>query len=300
MKTSKIRLNKNEWDFSNVPNSEIRDCFHYEYSREADRSLWHLFWKRYDILCDFSGDGIVNQKKQKITFEEMENGLVYPFFQDLALGEINRKYKAPRSWQQLTVAQKSAASLIVNREVGKSNGSNPIILQHWVHIENFAGEARCELVNGNAFLMPNIGSVFIGLTGNATVAMTLDLKKFRDAELIREFKNLLKRLRVGITAAKLPMSDSAFSGPGKKGTKLKAFRANLENLGIVRIRHALRLDDAIILLERAKVNLWKFDDDRNEQREKINTRREHALKIFRSLFPQLGQNSEPNNWATKV
>lgn len=342
MKTRAPQLAREEWDFGELPDSELRTCYLYEFAREAERARYdctkllnELQHEQVRVHHEFRAwlrrkpgsteDAAMKRKVldsvhaanstggeescgphplqrcmlelNKRIVELKMRGAGPPIFQFEGL----RKYHAPKPWQKLTAAGKNRAAKIVGeaslesvpalRVLGWHPGRSTVIS---VDPETSTGPS-CTVAHGCA--APDGGAVLHPL-GQVSIALTLDLPRVGDQELLATLRKLLPALRHKM-ARDFDMTE--LLGPGKSDTKLSALRAHLFNLGIMRLRHAAPAQEVIAILggDGAKQPngraLWRDEIDLNERREILNARREQVLKKFRELFP-LPKDAEPERW----
>lgn len=224
-------------------------------------------------------------------------GAGHPVFQ---FGGLDR-YRAPKPWQKLTSAGKKAAAEIVGvfslesipalRVLGWHPGFPTVVP---TDPEASTGP-NCTVAHGCA--SPDGGAVLHPL-GQVSIALTLDLPRAGDRELLATLEKLLPTLRHKMAAE---FSMPSLMGPGKTDTKPTAWRKHLFNLGIMRLRNEMPAREVIDQLGGDDARqpdgrpLWRDEPDPKERREIVNVRREQVLRKFRELFP-LPKEALPERW----
>jgi hypothetical protein len=311
MNTKKRRtaLEREEWDFSNV--SDVRYCCLYEYAREAERQIWDIAKRRRDLKMRINTEYDDRPCPPELFAEflkenalTIKNGSPFTRFQNLGITDFSKidlrsdlPYYDPPPWQKLTDKQRE--SVVVNLQTCYElrPSSRAVSLLDWAPTPDL--DRAFAIGAGLRISIPNEGDFLAGLTGSAAVALNLDLRNRTNAEIIKEFENLLIGLRSGLTKI---FPNNNYQGPGKKGAKFDSWQRNLDNLGLMRIRHAYSPSGMDLLLreEKHRAIPWKNAgiDSATGLREVVDKRRERVLEKFRELFPEAGPNAFPERWKT--
>lgn len=272
-------LAKEEWDFSRVPDSEIRDCCLYEYAREAEPALWKITRRQQAQRL---------RRKPRACDPDKPEKAAFPIFQHLAIPSkpmvTLRPCYIPPPWQLLTKQAKDSIKPVLETEVaGRTPVPVPLISVSRGELQEMIAR------NPNPDVIPHLGMQW---GRGVCFALKVFLDDFPDAKIEEAFQQWLTEARA---AHKAP-------GPGKAGAKTSAWQANLDNLGIMRLRHFHTIAEIEALLTKHPLKFWNESegDGTQQVREKADQRRERVLKFFREHFPDLGPDAKPEHWETSA
>lgn len=129
-------------------------------------------------------------------------------------------------------------------------------------------------------------------TGTETLLMKIEWERCTDPAIIESFERWLKEPRP--TDVK---SGKRIGRRSDKGHDLREWRARLQRLGLLRLRHCHTTDETIQILCRTfprKARLWSFI-----QPSELNREAKKAVDDFRALFHFLRSTAKPRCWRMK-
>jgi hypothetical protein len=316
-----------EWDFDNVPDSELVACCWWEYARE---SAFIVDTERRFRQWIFDGC-----MREHPGFEEIDRNLrqihgAIPYESDVFLSAWE---SFPDPWQSQGEDQRKARAHI--RSYKEAASLKPVELgtfwkareiaercemraedhlcrqQEWIR-KNFRPDEKGRLVSipgapGPPEFVPPRPGIFTGGTGEALL-LRIAWKHFTNDQIADYFRKVLPNLR-----------PHAMPAPDRRGHKLKDVRADLTCLAAMRILNAYTLTE-LLSATRVRVRGGKavrvqllpaspdcapvleskqFSDDQWLNEHTWYEARRDAWKTYHQLFPFLPKDEKPYHWGTE-
>lgn len=287
-------LDPAEWDFSKVSDDEIRYAYLYEFSREAERARWDFCRKLEEAsMLQASDDFTVARAAAKTVLDlkkhELSFGAVTPLFQTLRGGLADEfgfpSYLPPPPWQTLNETERKNISDFWMQAIELRPAREALRVHSW-SLETFSRPLSLPVS------LEGGGDVLANVDGSASMVISVDLQNRPDSEIISDFEKSLRRLRVRLTSR----TGNDYDGPGKAGTKVSSWRSNLDNLGLIRLRHRLPLGELIGLIAQSEIGIEVSFAGRESASKAIDKRRESGLRVFRRVCQNLGPGAFPESW----
>lgn len=321
----KTVLSQLDWNFDNVPDSELVACCYWEYARESAfiqdvrRRCLDPKWKEMvnSELSSYVGDDIEEIQSMGYPSEVIVSGLFCPpdgVLDDapaLRLGEVHQITGAfPRPWQSLTHAEKTYRKHIgsdveriplVPFERGISLDAKDIL--DWVKTQRQKAEAAREQVkrenpnlNEETLLrlgklrFPAIPPSVYWVGGREVTVVAINWGSFTNDEIANYFRRWVKTNR-----------PQDYPVPTRQGHKLKDWRAQLTRLAAMRLlSHFTALQ---LVADDRFPEIWKtkqFSGRKWGDVTKWHDARREARDTFLKLFPFLPKGELPLSWKRRA
>lgn len=308
---------REDWDFSEVPDSEIVGCCYWEYARESAtiRFIAHAHQLRVlyaRISSELPKDErLVNHLYVEEELDELSHeagfdldshaerywATVCPFLPicDLVLRHVT---ESALPWQELPPDSRAKFALLPS-ETSQLHGLQPSLLRELEMLWD-AHRAPFEEVRGlnltesddreDEALYTAGGPVTLPSEGNAppgqfTAAFTVDFENFADSEIEADFALWLRQHRPKAWEKPrriLPMQK-------QKGRKETEYSVALRRLGLMRLLHHCTVPG----FEKEFPDAWEsYKGTRNRFGRELDASR----KFFQRLFPFLPESEEPISW----
>lgn len=311
-----ISLQREDWDFTDVPDDAIVACCIWEYARESrtiatvaglswcqTRHIWHREDYKRDPALRKTHD------KEAVIVEECakREGFDYDrFFEslwktDFPLPEIYESIMrfvrdGALPWQRLPrtvrdcLSKQLATSIVAHsldaatvgelEELWKNNSAYLAKVRSTVRPKN--DDSKDAAPRGETGPVESSTTGDASLTERLTVALTVDFSRFTDQEISAEFVRWLKENRP--PHWKRPRR--AFPGTRKKDRKLIEYRVAVERLGLMRLLHFHSPKE----LREQLPDAWKkYGAKERRFRREIR----EGCNFFRKLFPFLPEEERP-------
>jgi len=319
-------LSRDEWDFDNVPDSELVACCYWEYARESVfirdlRKRSSECWKPLYEKCG----GLSLQEEQRLHQDlQKAQSIGYPaevflrgiscppddVFHDstpLKPGEVHQTTGSfPKPWQALTATERRYRS-----QIGTDVERIPLVpfkrgisldaqdIRDWTKMQGAKAEAEREKVrrenpklNEETLLrlhklkFPEIKPSLYWAGGREVTVVAIDWGSFTNDEIVNYFRQWVKANR-----------PPQYPVPSRKGHKPGDWRANLTRLAVMRLLSSfsalqiVRQDIFPAVWETKQFSGRKWGDFT-----KWRDARREAGKLFRKLFPFLPKDETPISW----
>jgi hypothetical protein len=309
-KHEKEVLTRNEWDFDNVPESELVACCYWEYARES------AFIRNVSQRClqNWRAGGHWDlrlhadlQKAQSIGYPS--DVILRGIF--IAPNDPNRIDKPdaapiannfPQPWRELTASERVFRSRI--RSDRTEIPQLPFERAYWTEASEIAkyAESRANEIfsafdevrranpeasevtlieQGKLQPFPGITPSLIWESGKEFTVVAIDWGSFTKDEIVNYFRRWVKASR-----------PRDIRGPNQQGRKRISVRVKLERLAIMRLLHRCTVAE----LRSVCPDAWKRYNTPNRRWRK-DVEKAHAH--FREFFPFLGKNEFPRSWPPK-
>jgi hypothetical protein len=322
-------LSHNDWNFDNVPDSELVACCYWEYARESAfiRELRQRCWEHWQPLYlkgqwwNEPEDKQIHtdlQKVQSIGYpaEVFLRGIccppdgVLPDAPPLKPGEVHRTTGSfPKTWQALTVAERRYRS-----HIGTDVERIPLVpfgrglfLDAKDIVKSVAAQrrerdeaneqARREnpkltdeaLCRMGKLQFPDIRPSVIYGSGMEKTIVRIDWSAFTNDEIVQGFRKWVKANR-----------PEDIRVPDRKGrNKARDWRAQLTRLSVMRLLAHFTPLDIIDPRRNRFPAIWEtkqFAGRKWSDVTKWHDARREAGKVFRALFPFLPKDEKPISW----
>ncbi|MCE9609883.1 MAG: hypothetical protein K8R23_06700 [Chthoniobacter sp.] len=318
-------LQREEWDFTKVPNSELAGCCWWEYARES------AFIRDVRQRClesrrtDAPNDEQLHQDVQKLqsigdaseVFLRgcfLEPGIIYqsiseklPHFRHPESHPITGSFPAP--WQSLSSGERACRALVAS--YGKGIAPKPIERTHGHEAEDIAksyrsrwhevitafhkiqkenpGKSEVQLrAEGKLEPYEEIWPSLFWESGCETTVLRIAWARYTNDELVQAFRKWVKKHR----PKEIPV-------PSNKGRKPGDVRTHLTRLAVVRLLSRFRISQILNpkLEETAAIlNSAQFSGNKWLDSTKWHDARREAGRLFRELFPFLSTEEKPLSW----
>jgi len=293
-------LDKVDWNFDAVPDTELPACCYWEYARESvflrelcrrcsekrqsggqvdailAADLWNLSRIGYAVEVFLPG---YFHSLEPFTTAQMTGNRA------LITGHF------PHSWQTLSAEQRVfRARIRTSREAHSlvPFRRGPAFFAKWIAEfcetritgSSLSGKRLKAITGrGSGTSLPGVvPSLFSA--GSEIGVFEINWAQFTNDEIVIGFRRWLKANRPG-----------QFAVPDRRGrNKARDWRVALERLGMMRLLHQFRLRD----LPKAAPMAWKLYAKRDWYKE-----RKRAGEMFHRLFPFLSRSERPLSWPTK-
>jgi len=291
-------IDREEWDFSDVPDGELAVCRLWEYARESltIRSLCERTWEatrgklrgarecqlvRKEFYKLFNHLG-----RASILFQEGIYG-----FEDTALATTFQT-PFPKSWQRLSIEQRRVLTATANWDVREVTNTPPFRRAQLPHVKalaEFKPQAMKaifgkENVSVHEFFhagekLRRICPNYLYRNGTEVLAVEIQWGAATNDELVAAFNEWLRE-----------NNPPGVKRPDRRGRKLVDLRAALDWLGMMRLLHSFTLAEMARKIPSATQRFASRDWYRD---------RKKAKATFRELFHFLPADERPLTWTTK-
>jgi hypothetical protein len=290
-------LSEQDWNFDNVPCSELVACCYWEYARESAfiRGLRQRCWECQRSLYlkgqwwNESEDKKIHADLQKVQsigypaevflrgFFHPPDG-VLPDVRPLKPDEIHHLTASfPKPWLELAIGERAYRSKI-NSDV-EAGQRVPFTRGFFLHVNDIAKLGPSQSWTRKQ-LLESHPSVIYG-SGVEMAVVGIDWSAFTNEEIVNCFRKWVKANR----PPDIPV-------PNKQGHKRISDRVKLERLAVMRLLHRCKVAELRTLCPGA----WKRYDTPNRRWRKDV---EKAYAHFQELFPFLDKNEFPLSWPPK-
>lgn len=267
-------IDRAEWDFSDLPASELANCFDYELAREAEAANWR-WWtiaygkSRSPAKVRSAVKAALADRSPELIRKPNDGASLVAFMK----GRVS--YSKPKPWRDLTAKERlSWGDQASERRRQWSRGPVAVLTA-----EQFDGYAQRK-----EWLGPwPVGEVrldgvhHIEHPDGVTLALYLDLENSSNPEILRALEGVIDHLRAA----------AGLAGPGKAGSRVSVHEGNLRNLSIMRVCHAMPMARVMEVLSGTKYQFWLAGDEMPVVLRKADDCRQRIRKHFRERFSYL-------------
>jgi hypothetical protein len=321
----------NDWDFSEVPNSELIGCCYWEYARESDfiRRALHRYREWYL-------SGAERTKDSDQLFAEMDRiqsigdiseviirGCSFPqALTRQSTDPVAPNYRHPNApyftgsfptpWQALCQGERASRSLTAN--YGKRVISPPIERGHYYEAEEIGkycrakakgifaeyhriqqenpGKSEVQLIeDGKLKPWQEIAPSLYWESGREVTVLRINWSDYTNDSLVQHFRRWVKTHR----PPQVPV-------PSRQGRKPGDWRAHLTRLGVMRLLGAFKPSDIFnwsseigrLVRESKQFCRRKWLDST-----KWHDARREAREVFHVIFPFLPKDEIPRSWVRR-
>jgi hypothetical protein len=253
-----------EWDFASVPDSELEACCRWEYARESKfvRAAAQLKRElREGKLC-----AAALTDPQRVTLERMDDVCAAP---DMSADHYFKSPPFPDPWQAATLWLPSNPSH--DTKPFPFNGATFQVLDRHCTALPWWSQAK------------GTGRVLHG--GTESLFVQIEWGKWSNRKIKEAFCEWVDRSR--------PVGIAEQSGRGRKPNT--EWRAKLDRLGLLRLRHRYSFSEAKPFLDTLKAGWIEKRTNAGE----CNREASKACDHFRELFPFHTRNELPLSWPMK-
>jgi len=293
-----VLIDREEWDFQDVPDSELLVCRLWEYARESTsiRSLWERTWEASRGNLSGASERRIVHKEFGVYFHHLGRAAIlfqegiYGFEGSASLPGFHSPF--PNPWQRLSNAQRRILCDTANWDVHALIGIPPFRRAQLPHVNalaNFKPKAMKavfgkERISAKDFFhagdkLRGICPNHLSLGGTELLAIEIEWGDATNEELVAAFTKWLKE-----------NDPPGVRRPDRRGKKLTDLRAALDRLGMMRLLHSFTRAEMRRKVPAAENRFASRDWYRDRKR---------AKGTFRELFHFLPANERPRTWATK-
>lgn len=307
-----------QWDFSQVPDSELIACCYWEYARESKtiklmadltwcstRHIWNreAYKQNPELLKNHEESAaIIKSRAESVEFD-FDAYLArfwrtdYPW---LGIYDALTQYvrEGAPAWQKLP---KHLRNVLVQK-VTETSMLHPLCMSSVGELEELWAANSAELLDVRSRVRDeNDDSEFCALVADTTpiqpsplegkqrqekmtAALTIDFSRYTDSEITDVFISWLKKHR----PKKWRRPRRVLPGASQRGRKLVEFRVALERLGLMRLLH---WHGPAEIRDQFPAAWKKYRHKENDFRREVR----EASKFFRALFPFLPKCERPES-----
>jgi hypothetical protein len=236
---SRAIMDKKEWDFAQIPASELQACFCYEYGRQLTRQ-WPILQK--SILLVKTGS-VSERKHRNATYAEPLKPIRHILSARFgAFPTELSDYFPDTSWNNIDIKLRSKAAEDVRKDLKhyEQGGQQSCI---FIRMLRKSESLDMSFLRNAAYKYDSFSLEALDQTAYAGIAINLS---YSDAEIAKAFKLSLKSVRQEHEALRSPIINRAFSRIMASGTKPPAllmhrrkgrggYRDKLRWLGALRV-----------------------------------------------------------------
>jgi hypothetical protein len=289
-----------EWDFDDVPASELTACCWWEYARES-ASLRRI---RDEIVAEWRDRGAnrewtIGGYERTLQFFRGTNSrasLVLLLVVDKPPGITKSKTKIthdafgssfPAPWQSLSNDERSGWANAINGEWDDSGISRQERIypnELYREYSTFPGREK----GGKAEENGSIPNTILYPQGREATLLEIAWGQYTNEQLVRAFRNWLKRSR-----------PEGLPGPDGRGRGIRVAHADLVRLGVMRLLSRFTALQILDPQRNACPEIWQarqFARNKWQDPTKWYDARREGGRVFRRLFPALPRAEIPLSW----